>query len=297
MSFEDSYPNYVLTLLYVNFFRIYSVIMGNKLSMATRFLSDNPLAKAAAFDFGLQWAAFVVAYAMKTEKFYDLVGSSTFLGLTWLTLTWGRRGNLPFFDRQVMQNSCVSLWAARLGMYLFSRVMASGEDRRFRKAKESPSMFLMFWTIQGLWVWLTLLPTMILNLKQKDKELNYRDYLGFSLFAVGFMIEAVADYQKSKFRSDPANKNKFVNTGLWSVSRHPNYLGEILLWSGLFLPASNVMEGKELLSVLSPLFVTYLLTNVSGIPILERYADRKWGGMVEYQNYKRTTSKLFPYIW
>lgn len=271
--------------------------MGNRLSLVTRFMNHNPLVKAAAIDFGLQWVAFIVAYAMKTEKFYDLIGSSTFLGLTWLTLTWGRRGNLPFSNRQIMQNSCVTLWAARLGSYLFSRVMSSGEDRRFRKVKESFAMFLMYWTMQGVWVWLTLLPTMILNLKQKDKELNYRDYLGFSLFAVGFIIEAMADYQKSKFRSDPVNKDKFINTGLWSVSRHPNYLGEILLWSGLFLPASNVMEGKEFLSVSSLPFIIFLLTKFTGIPILERYADRKWGGVVEYQNYRRTTAKLFPYIW
>ena len=265
--------------------------------MAANLLNRNPLLKAAAYDFGIQWVAFGFAYALKTEKFYDLVGSSTFLGLTWLTLNWGRKGHLPFFNRQIIQNSCVTLWAARLGTYLFSRVMESGEDRRFRKAKNSFSHFWFFWTMQGLWVWITLLPTMILNFKQEDKELNYRDYLGFAIFATGFLIEATADYQKSKFRSDPANKDKFVNTGLWSISRHPNYLGEILIWSGLFLPASNVMEGNEFFSALSPLFVTFLLTKVSGIPMLERYADKKWGALAEYQRYKQRTAKLFPFIW
>jgi len=270
--------------------------MGSHLSTVTKYLDQNPLLKAAALDLGVQWAGFAVAYALKTEKFYDLVGSSTFLGLTWLTLNWAKKGN-PYFMRQSIQNSCVSLWAVRLGSFLFSRVLQAGEDRRFRKVKGDPSLFFKFWTVQGLWVWLTLLPTMILNFKKQDKEMNYRDYLGYAIFAVGFLIEVMADHQKSKFRSDPLNKDKFINTGLWSMCRHPNYLGEILIWSGLFLPASNVMEGKEFLSVLSPLFVSYLLTNVSGIPILERSADRRWGSLVEYQQYKSKTAKLFPYIW
>ena len=111
------------------------------------------------------------------------------------------------------------------------------------------------------------------------------------------MIEATADYQKTKFRSNPLNKDKFVKTGLWSISRHPNYFGEILIWCGLFLPASNVLEGKEWLSIISPMFVSYLLTKVSGIPILEKYADRKWGALSEYQKYKQNTAKLIPFVW
>lgn len=270
--------------------------MGNISSSVLRYMS-NPLVKAAVFDFGLQWSAFIVANALKTEKFYDLIGSSTFLSLTWLTLYWGQRSGGPYFTRHLVQNGCVTLWATRLGGYLFSRVLQNGEDRRFRKAKEDPSMFFKFWTIQGVWVMFTLLPTMILNIKKQDKEWNNRDYLGFALFAIGFLTEAIADHQKSKFRRIPENKDKFINTGLWSLCRHPNYLGEILIWSGLFLPASNQMEGIEFLSVLSPMFVAYLLTNVSGIPLLQRYADKKWGGLAEYQDYKRSTAKLIPFIW
>lgn len=261
-------------------------------------VNNNVLLKAGAVDFSIQWIAFAIAYLLKTEKFYDLVGSSTFLYLCWVTLNWAKRGTAaPIFQRQLIQNSCVSIWAARLGTFLFSRVLRSGEDRRFRKAKESASLFFTFWTVQGLWVWLTLLPTMILNTKTEDKELNYRDYLGFGLWACGFLIEAIADQQKSRFRDNPSNHGAFISHGLWSICRHPNYLGEILMWLGLFFPASNVMQGKEFLSVMSPLFVVYLLTNVSGVPLLERYADKKWGSLVAYQQYKARTAKVFPYIW
>lgn len=267
------------------------------MGLSMSILQEKPLLKAAALDLGLQWAAFGVAYAFKTEMFYDLIGSSTFLGLTWLTLSWGKQDGSPLFDRQILQNGCVSLWASRLGYYLFSRILSSGEDRRFRNVVGSFSKFFMYWTIQGLWVWITLLPTMILNLKETDRELNSRDYLGFATFATGFLIEAIADYQKTRFRSNPLNKDKFIKSGLWSISRHPNYFGEILIWCGLFLPASNVFDGKEWFSVVSPLFVTFLLTKVSGIPILERYANKKWGAVPDYQQYKQRTAKLVPFIW
>jgi len=261
-------------------------------------VNTNLLLKAAVIDMGIQWGCCAAAIALKTEKFYDLAGSSTFLYLTWLTLSWGNRGAIKrAFPRQLVQNTCVSVWALRLGSYLVSRVMHEGEDKRFKKAKENPSTFFVYWSVQGLWVWLTLLPTMILNIKRHNKPLGMRDYIGWGFWICGFLLQAVADSQKSSFRSNPENKGKFITEGLWSYSRHPNYLGEIMMWSGLFLPASSVMTGKELLSVISPVFVMYLLTNVSGIPILERMGEKRWGHLEEYQAYKRNTARLIPFIW
>lgn len=268
--------------------------MGNLVSQ----VNSNVLLKAAVVDVGIQWGCCALAVAFKTEKFFDLAGSSTFLYLTWATLAWSRRGRgMPWFPRQIIQNSCVSMWSIRLGTYLFSRVLQSGEDRRFRKIKENPGMFLMTWTMQAAWVFVTLLPTILLNMKKQDKPLTYRDYLGWGLWAAGFLIEMIADQQKTNFKADPDNAGKFISTGLWSICRHPNYLGEIMIWAGLFLPASNVMRGKELFSAISPLFVIFLLTRVSGIPMLERYADKKWGATPDYQQYKANTAKLVPFIW
>lgn len=268
--------------------------MGSSLSV----LNKNVLLKAAVSDVAIQWACFVVAQVFKTEKFYDLVGSSSFLYLTWATLIWSKRGHsVVWHPRQTIQNSCISVWAVRLGTYLFSRVIASGGDRRFRKAKENPLLFFTFWTMQAVWVWLTLLPTMILNTKEVNKELNYRDYLGWSVWALGFLIEVIADYEKSKFKSRPENSGKFISVGLWSLCRHPNYLGEVMMWAGLFLPATNVMQGKEFISIISPFFVSYLLTKVSGIPMLERYAEKKWSGNADYQKYKASTAMTIPFVW
>lgn len=146
-------------------------------------------------------------------------------------------------------------------------------------------------------MWLTLLPTLILNSKEEDKKLSARDYVGWSVWLAGMLLEAIADYQKFTFRSNPANHDKWISTGLWGVVRHPNYLGEILLWAGLFLSASSTFQGHEFLSVISPIFVAILLTKVSGIPILEKMNMRRWKENPEFLNYIRRTPRLIPYLY
>ena len=104
----------------------------------------------------------------------------------------------------------------------------------------------------------------------------------------------MADLQKSRFRADPANRGRFISTGVWAWSRHPNYFGEIVIWVGVFVIAAPVLRGWQWVGILSPVFVTLLLTRVSGIPLLEKRADRQWGGRPEYEAYKARTSVLVP---
>jgi steroid 5-alpha reductase family enzyme len=118
--------------------------------------------------------------------------------------------------------------------------------------------------------------------------------LGFLVWAFGFAFEVVADSQKSCFNADPANKGKFIQTGLWSRSRHPNYFGEIVLWVGIAIIAIPVLQGWQWIAMISPLFVTLLLTRVSGVPLLEKKADKKWGGQEGYETYKKNTPVLIP---
>lgn len=271
--------------------------MDNFTSTLLTTLNDNVLLKAAVVDLGIQWIGFAISMLLKTEKFYDLTGSATNLFLAWATLFWARNDVSVWSIRQIVQTSCVSVWALRLGAYLFSRVLSSGEDRRFRTAKEKPFVMLIYWTLQAVWIWVTLWPTMIVNSTTIDEPLTLKDYIGYGIFVVGFLIEIIADQQKTSFRSISQNKDKYISSGLWSLSRHPNYFGEILLWIGLFLPASTVIRGYQWASVVSPFLIGLLITKVSGIPILERYADKKWGGSSEYQKYKATTAKLIPFIW
>ncbi|XP_055044319.2 uncharacterized protein [Misgurnus anguillicaudatus] len=249
------------------------------------------LAKCAATDLGIQWVGWALASAFKTEKFYDLAGSGTFVLLAHLSRLWGGHGHL----RQNIQTGFVTAWGLRLGTFLFLRILKEGQDRRFNNVRDSPGTFFVYWTMQALWVFVTLLPTLILNNERRDEPLGTRDYIGWGIWGLGFATQAIADQQKWNFKSDPDNAGKFIHHGLWAYSRHPNYLGEILQWSGLFLSASSVMRGPQYLSAISPVFVWFLLRHVSGIPILEKQAMKKWGSDRAFQDYIKTTPLLWPF--
>ncbi|XP_020640135.3 uncharacterized protein LOC110074375 isoform X1 [Pogona vitticeps] len=184
-----------------------------------------------------------------------------------------------------------------LGLFLFLRILTEGHDRRFNGVRENPATFFLYWTMQGIWVFVTLLPTLILNLEKHEKPLGFWDYLGWSMWALGFITEAVADQQKWHYRSNPDNAGRFIQTGLWAYSRHPNYLGEILLWTGLFLSAASVLRGWQFLSIISPLLVWFLLNYVSGIPLLEKAAMKRWGKEAAFQAYLQKTPVLWPVSW
>jgi steroid 5-alpha reductase family enzyme len=129
-------------------------------------------------------------------------------------------------------------------------------------------------------------------------SLNWRDYVGWSMFIVGWAFEIIADNQKAAFKANPANKGNFITGGLWGFCRHPNYLGEILLWWGLWLSGSRTMTFTEaVMGMASPAFTTYLLTKVSGVPLLEAASDKKWGTLIEYIAYKKRTPVLLPGVW
>lgn len=256
-------------------------------------LAKSNLVKAAAVDFGIQWACWAVAATLKTEKFYDLAGSSTFFLLALQSLRWNR----TYFTRQKVQTGMVMAWAARLGTFLFTRILKEGQDKRFNKVRDNPRVFWFYWTVQGVWVLLTLLPTLLVNSKKEDQPLTKKDYIGWGLWVAGFILETVADYQKSSFRSNPDNEGQFINVGLWKIVQYPNYLGEIMMWSGLYLTSTSVLKGWEHLAVVSPIFLTYLLTNLSGIPLQEKSAMRRYGSNPDYLQHIKNTKKLIPFIW
>ncbi|CAG2221453.1 Cytochrome c-b,Cytochrome c, somatic B,Cytochrome c, testis-specific,Cytochrome c,Cytochrome c 2,Cytochrome c, somatic,Cytochrome c iso-1/iso-2,Cytochrome c-2,Cytochrome c, somatic A [Mytilus edulis] len=256
-------------------------------------LAKSNLVKAAAVDFGIQWACWAVAATLKTEKFYDLAGSSTFFLLALQSLRWNR----TYFTRQKVQTGMVMAWAVRLGTFLFTRILKEGQDKRFNKVRDNPRVFWFYWTVQGVWVLLTLLPTLLVNSKKEDQPLTKKDYIGWGLWVAGFILETVADYQKSSFRNNPDNEGQFINVGLWKMVQYPNYLGEIMMWSGLYLTSTSVLKGWEHLAVVSPIFLTYLLTNLSGIPLQEKSAMRRYGSNPDFLKHIQNTKKLIPFIW
>ncbi len=240
--------------------------------------------------FLIQWLVFIPAYWYQTEKFFDLTGSLTYISVTVLALLAS-----PVVDsRSMLLAGMVVIWAVRLGSFLFRRIQKAGKDDRFDELKPSFFRFLNVWTIQGLWVTFTVAAALVAITTSNRKELDAFAIIGFLIWALGFAIEVVADNQKSRFSANPENKGKFIQTGLWSRSRHPNYFGEIMLWVGVAVIALPVLQGWQWAAMISPLFVTLLLTRVSGVPLLEKKADAKWGGQEEYEKYKKSTPVLIP---
>jgi steroid 5-alpha reductase family enzyme len=245
---------------------------------------------AIGLAFIIQWIAFIPAYIFQTEKFYDLTGSLTYISVTATTLILS--GSVD--ARTYLLAGMVILWALRLGTFLFRRILKSGKDSRFDAIKPSFLRFLLTWTVQGLWVSFTAAAALAAISAQIKVNLDGYALVGVLVWLAGLGFEAAADAQKGKFRKDPQNKDRFIQSGLWAWSRHPNYFGEILLWVGVAITAFPVLYGWQLLTLISPIFVAFLLTKISGIPLLEKRADEKWGGQADYEAYKAKTSVLIP---
>ena len=253
------------------------------------FLTEIPvLQNVILYIFLIQWVLFIPAYLFKTEKFYDLAGSSTYIFAVSYIL-YDSSQNLT----NLILGTAIIVWAVRLGSFLFFRIKKAGEDKRFKEIKQSPTRFFLAWSLQGMWVSVCSLCALTALSTENGVVLNGYLYLGFGLFLTGFLIEIIADKQKSKFRSNTDNKDKFINTGLWSKSRHPNYLGEIILWLGISIMSISSLSGLQYLTLVSPLFTYLLLVYVSGVRLLEESGNKKWGHLNSYKEYVKNTPVLF----
>ena len=240
--------------------------------------------------FIIQWFVFIPSFINRTEHFFDLTGSLTFISTVLFTLMV-----IPeIYLRDVVIALLVIIWAVRLGSFLFLRVGKDGGDGRFDIMKTKFWWFLMTWNIQGMWVFLSLAAGLAAMTSNQKLEADIFLLIGLVIWITGFAIEVIADTQKSKFRSYPENKDKFISTGIWSWSRHPNYFGEILLWIGITIIALPVLQGWQFITLISPIFIIFLLTQVSGVRLLELRGKKKWGDNEEYQRYIQSTSVLIP---
>ena len=247
-------------------------------------------ALCGALAFAVNWLAFIPAAVKQTERYYDLTGGITYITVTVVAVLLSRELDL----RTTLVAAMVLFWSLRLATFLFRRISRDGKDSRFDNIKNRPLRFFMAWTIQGLWVLLTAAAALAVITGGVREPLGAIGIAGIIIWSIGILIEIIADRQKSKFRDEPDNKGKFINVGLWAWSRHPNYFGEIVLWTGMAIVAMPVLQGWQWATLISPVFVTFLLTRVSGIPLLEEKADERWGGQDDYENYKRNTPVLIP---
>jgi steroid 5-alpha reductase family enzyme len=255
----------------------------------------NLLEQTLIIAFAIQWVAFVPAFILKTEKFYDLTGSLTYLSIfIYCLVATDSIGNLKFSN--ILVAGSVMIWAMRLGSFLFMRISKDGKDERFNSIKTSFSRFFMTWTLQGMWVFICSSAALVAITSPTGVIISNIFIIGFVLFIFGFVIEVIADNQKSRFRSKKENKNSFINEGLWARSRHPNYFGEITLWTGITVMALPTFIGMNYLALFSPIFTYLLLNHVSGIRLLEARGHQKWGHLDAYNKYKKDTPKLIPMI-
>ncbi len=243
----------------------------------------------ALLSFVVNWVVFVPAWLFQTERYFDLTGSLTYVSLVAVALLGAGRAD----PRALLLGVMVALWALRLGSFLFQRIQRDGRDGRFDELKVSFPRFLMTWTLQGLWVLLTLSCALAAMTAAQPRPLDVFAALGTLVWVAGFAIEVRADREKSAFRADPGNRDRFIQSGLWAWSRHPNYFGEILLWLGVAIIAFPVLTGWQYATLISFVFVYVLLTRISGIPMLEARAKKRWGDDPAYRAYRERTPALF----
>ena len=269
-------------------------VLSFAISYGIAYLTGSVIVKnAVLLAYAIHWVAYIPAYMLQTEKFYDLTGSITYLCVVWFVFLSSYQSISLNFGNLILV-LFISMWTIRLGVFLFMRIHKAGEDKRFRTIKTSASQFFMTFTISGLWVTLCSMCALVAISSSEGIVMNALTYIGIILFIIGFSIEVVADNQKTAFRSIEANKDSFITSGLWSKSRHPNYFGEVLLWFAIAVISFSSLEGLQLITLISPLFTYILLVYVSGVRMLEDMNDQKWANDEGYKSYKKNTPMLFP---
>ena len=272
------------------------LIIGYVGSVGSLILNDYPLfILCACIPFIIHWIVFIPSMIKQTEHYFDLMGSISYV-MTCVVSLYLVALSTDLSLRSIIIASLITIWAIRLGSFLFLRVKREGRDNRFNVMKTKFWWFLFTWTLGGLWVFVTMCAGLAAITSGKNVDLfsHPLDIIGLSLWIIGFVTEVIADNQKSRFRSNPENANNFINEGLWKRSRHPNYFGEITLWLGITLMALPVLVGLQLITLISPIFVYILLTKISGVSMQEARAKKKWKDNEEYNDYLQNTPMLIP---
>jgi len=271
-----------------------SYLTPNYLQEATLEVSDISLVYYLwAWIFAIQIIVFIPSFIFRTEHYYDLTGGITYISTVVMALIL--KNSYQGIDLiSLLLGSMVIVWATRLSSFLFLRVKKSGEDVRFKKIKHSFSWFLMTFMLQGMWVFMCIFPALIV-ISSFNSEINNYAIVGSIVWLFGFLFEIIADNQKSNFNK--FNKGEFISNGLWSITRHPNYFGEFILWLGITIASLGYIDNYKYVLLLTPIFVYLLLTRVSGVNLLEDIGEKRWGNSKEYQKYKEKTPLFFPKLF
>ena len=244
----------------------------------------------------IHWFVFIPSFLIQSEKFFDITGTFAYLFSLLLAAYFGYLEQNIIYVRSITVLLLITIWSTRLGFFLFSRIIKEKEDKRFIKLKSSFSKFFVTWTVSGLWVFITSINglTVIINNVTYYDDVFY--VIGLFIWVFGFIIEVISDEQKKRFKKNENNKNQFICSGLWKISRHPNYFGEMVIWIGIAVISIPTLKGLQYFTLISPVFIIWLLTNISGINLLEEKADLQWGELDSYKKYKKRTPVLIPFI-
>jgi steroid 5-alpha reductase family enzyme len=246
---------------------------------------------ALIISFLIQLVFFIVAVSFKTDKVTDLS-----YGLGFITVAIFYLSKSIMGPSQMLVTLLIIVWGFRITFYLFKRILKMKTDPRFDQIRNNYFKFASFWILQAVSIWLIMLPSLVILLSNKSYTPTFFTFIGMSIWLGGFLIEYFSDKQKFEFKNNPKNKDKWITSGLWKYSRHPNYFGEMLCWWGIFIFSLPFLTGWSILAIISPLYISYLLLFVTGIPPLEKRYDQKYANNKEYQVYKRRTSILIPFL-
>jgi len=248
---------------------------------------SNPILLTLIISMAIQAFFFMFAATLKTDKVTDLSYGLTFV---FLSIYWLVRysDNMNLF--KLVLTAMIVAWGIRIASYLVIRILKTGKDRRFDEMRDKPIEFAKFWLLQGVAVWVIMIPSVFLLSRQSDLEFSLWAFFAIAIWLSGLVIETIADMQLYNFRFNKDNKGKWIDEGLWHYSRHPNYFGEMLVWWGLFIYGIEYYSGVSWLAILGPIFITVLLLFVSGVPLLVKANDKRWGKDKAYIKYKKSTN-------
>lgn len=252
-------------------------------------LVETLLTNLAALS-GTMALLWVVGTLRRDVSLVDIFWGLGFAAVAWLSAALNR----PVDWRSAIVIALTTVWGVRLALHLLRRNWGHKEDRRYAEMRSKwggrfvwVSLFTVFW-LQAALLWFISLPLQAVVVAKSQAPFGLFDALGITLWLVGFAFETIGDYQLAKFRADPGNDSRVLDTGLWRYTRHPNYFGDFCVWWGLYGLAA---AGGAASTVASPIVMSWLLLRVSGVALLEQsIGDRR----PEYAAYRSQTNAFFP---
>ena len=253
-------------------------------------MSGEVMAASAVVIGTIMFVTWLLSVAVKNASIVDIVWGLGFVAVAWTSFAVGNGDD----TRRLVLALMVTVWGLRLATHLAVRNIGHGEDYRYRAMRKHwgprfPIISLVtVFLLQGVLMWIV---SLALQLGQVESSPGFGPIgtMGVFVWVVGLAFEATGDQQLRKFKADPANQGKVLSTGLWRLSRHPNYFGDAVVWWGIAIVAAEA--GVGVMGLIGAAVMTFLLVRVSGVALLEKSLKKR---KPEYEDYIRRTSAFFP---